>query len=77
MLLSSKHEANFTWALERLKWLLLRADVFLEVTVCDRYLALMNVINIIFLEASNLLCQFHINKNVKTKCKMLFIFREA
>ena len=29
----------------------------------------MNVVKTIFLESTNLLCQFHINKNVKAKCK--------
>jgi len=42
-----------------------------KVIVCDRDLALMNAINIMFPKATNLLCRFHINKNVKAKCKML------
>ena len=45
--------------------------------VCDRDIALMNVIRIMFLEAYNLLCRFHIDKNVKAKCKMLVHPREA
>jgi len=31
----------------------------------------MNAIKIVFPEAYNLLCRFHIDKNVKVKCKML------
>jgi len=37
----------------------------------------MNEIKILFPEAYNLLCQFHINKNVKAKCKMLVYPRDA
>ncbi|KAL5140852.1 hypothetical protein HKD37_09G024301 [Glycine soja] len=37
----------------------------------EQDLALMNVVNTIFLESANLLCQFHIDKNVKAKCKTL------
>ena len=31
----------------------------------------MNAVKIVFLEATNLLCRFHIDKNVKEKCKTL------
>ena len=31
----------------------------------------MNVVKVVFLECSNLLCRFHIDKNVKAKCKSL------
>jgi len=31
----------------------------------------MNAINVVFPEAANLLCRFHIDKNVKAKCKMI------
>jgi len=31
----------------------------------------MNAMKIIFLESTNLLCQFHIDKNVSAKCKTL------
>jgi len=45
--------------------------------VNDRDFALMNVISVFFPPASNLLCCFHINKNVKAKCKMLVDSVEA
>jgi len=48
-----------------------------ELIVCDRDLDLMNAINIVFPKARNLLCRFHINKNVKAKCKMLVDSVEA
>ena len=37
----------------------------------DRYLELMNAVKNVFPECTNLLCRFHINKNVKAKCKSL------
>jgi len=39
--------------------------------VIDKDLALMNAVKTVFLECTNLLCNFHINKNVKVKCKLL------
>ena len=47
------------------------------VIISDRDLALMNAIEVVFLEATNLLCRFHINKNVKAKCKMFVHPKEA
>ncbi|XP_006575960.1 uncharacterized protein [Glycine max] len=37
----------------------------------DRDLALMNAVKVVFPECKNLLCRFHIDKNVKAKCKSL------
>ena len=37
----------------------------------DRDLALMNAVKTVFPECTNLFCSFHINKNVKAKCKSL------
>ena len=70
VVLSNEREYNFVWALQKLKGLLLMVDHH-EVIVCDRDLALMNAISIVFPEFHNLLCRFHINKNVKARCKML------
>ncbi|KAL5131952.1 Protein FAR1-RELATED SEQUENCE 5 [Glycine soja] len=39
------------------------------VIVTNKDLALMNAVKTVFPECSNLLCRFHINKNVKAKCK--------
>ncbi|XP_068498050.1 uncharacterized protein [Phaseolus vulgaris] len=72
-----KKENNFFWALDRLKGLFLRVDSCPRVVVCDRDVALMNAIRMVFPEAYNLLCRFHIDKNVKAKCKMLVHPREA
>jgi len=76
-LLAAEKENNFLWALDRLKGLFVRVDSYLRVVVCDRDIALMNTIRIVFPETYNLLCQFHIDKNVKAKCKMLVHPREA
>ena len=31
----------------------------------------MNAVKVVFLECTNLLCKFHMDKNVKAKCKSL------
>jgi len=76
-LLVVEKENNFLWALDRLKRLFFRVDSYHRVVVCDRDIALMNAIRIVFPKAYNLLCRFHIDKNVKAKCKMLVHPREA
>ena len=45
--------------------------------VSDRDIALMNAINVVFPKAANLLYRFHIDKNVKAKCKMIVHPKEA
>ena len=62
---------------QKLKGLFFRGDVYPQVIVSDRDLALMNTISVVFPEATNILCQFHINKNVKAKCKMFVDSKEA
>ncbi|KAH1242408.1 hypothetical protein GmHk_07G019750 [Glycine max] len=49
----------------------LRNDHLPVVIVTDRDLALMNAVKVVFPECTNLLCRFHIDKNVKAKCKSL------
>ncbi|XP_052725869.1 uncharacterized protein LOC108336744 [Vigna angularis] len=63
--------SNFTWALEKLKGLFLTSEDGPKVIVTDRDLALMNAIANVFPESYQMLCRFHILKNVKAKCKML------
>ncbi|XP_068466719.1 uncharacterized protein [Phaseolus vulgaris] len=77
MLLASERHHNFVWALEKLKGLFLRFDSYPKVVVSDRDIALMNAINVVFSETANLLCRFHIDKNVKAKCKMIVHPKEA
>jgi len=49
----------------------MRLDAIPQVIVTDRDSTLMNAVKTMFLETPNLLCCFHIDKNVKTKCKTL------
>ncbi|KAH1229735.1 hypothetical protein GmHk_10G029403 [Glycine max] len=56
--------SNIVWALER-------NDRLHVIIVTDRDLAFMNALKIMFPECTNLLCRFHIDKNVKAKCKSL------
>ncbi|KAH1223044.1 hypothetical protein GmHk_12G036039 [Glycine max] len=51
--------------------LFLRNDRLPVVIVTDRDLALMDAVKTVFSECTNLLCRFHIDKNVKAKCKSL------
>jgi len=76
-LLQAKCENNFVWALDRLKGLFMRVDAYPKLIVSERDLALMNAIAIVFPEIANVLRHFHIDKNVKTKCKMIVHLREA
>ncbi|XP_027192409.2 uncharacterized protein [Cicer arietinum] len=66
--LQSERVDNFTWALQMVKEQITSGEV--EVIVTDRDLALMNAVENVFPKAVNLLCLFHICKNVKAKCKM-------
>ena len=49
----------------------LKRDALPGVIVTDRDQTLMNAVKDVFPECTNLLCIFHINKNVKAKCKSL------
>ncbi|KAH1212687.1 hypothetical protein GmHk_14G040824 [Glycine max] len=69
--LEAERVNNIVWALERFRGLFLRNDRLPVVIVTDRDLALMNAVKTVFLECTNLLCRFHIDKNVKAKCKSL------
>ncbi|KAL5124683.1 Protein FAR1-RELATED SEQUENCE 5 [Glycine soja] len=69
--LEGEHVNNIVWALEWFRDLFLRNDCLPVVIVTDRDLALMNAVKTMFPECTNLLCRFHIDKNVKAKCKSL------
>ena len=62
---------NLVWDLQRFRGLFLKRDALPGVFVTDRDQALMNAVKDVFPECTNLLCNFHINKNVKAKCKSL------
>jgi len=75
--LKSENLNNVVWPLECFRGIFLRRDVFPGVIVTDRDLALMNTVKTVFPESTNLLCNFHISKNVKAKCKSLIGQRNA
>ncbi|KAI5395777.1 hypothetical protein KIW84_062092 [Lathyrus oleraceus] len=67
--MESEQTENFCWVLEKLKELFVKKDLCPQVILTDRDLSLMKAIEIVFLRSINLLCRFHINKNVGAKCK--------
>ncbi|KAH1253871.1 putative protein FAR1-RELATED SEQUENCE 10 [Glycine max] len=69
--LEAERVNNIVWALEQFRGLFLRNDRLPVVIVTDRDLALTNAVKTVFPECTNLLCMFHIDKNVKAKCKSL------
>ncbi|KAI8535960.1 hypothetical protein RHMOL_Rhmol10G0217000 [Rhododendron molle] len=62
---------NYTWVLEKLKGMM-DPNALPSVIVTDRELALMNAITNVFPHATNLLCRWHIGKNVLAKCRKMF-----
>jgi len=57
-LLVAEKENIFLWAIDRLKGLFFRVHSCSRVVVCDRDVALMNAIKMVFPKAYNLLCRF-------------------
>ncbi|XP_028214961.1 uncharacterized protein LOC114397023 [Glycine soja] len=57
--------------------LFMRVDALPRVILTDRDLSLMNALKTVFPDATNLLCRFHIDKNMKTKCKTLIAQKNA
>ncbi|XP_006586499.1 uncharacterized protein [Glycine max] len=57
--------------------LFMRVDALPGVIVTDRDFSLMNAVKTVFPDAMNLLCRFHIEKNVKVKCKTLVAQKNA
>ena len=62
---------NVFWAQEWFRDIFLRCDALVGVIITDKDLTLMNAVKTVFLESTNLLCRFHIDKNMKAKCKIL------
>ncbi len=69
--MDSEGEENYVWALEKLRELYVLDESVPQVVVTDRDLALMNAVAFVFPTSQNLLCLFHIGKNVYAKCKKL------
>jgi len=62
-------EDNITWAIERCRNLLKSQDISPKIVIIEWDNALINVVDTIFLKVTAMLCEFHINKNVKEICK--------
>ncbi|XP_024630682.2 protein FAR1-RELATED SEQUENCE 5-like [Medicago truncatula] len=62
-------EEHVTWALERCRKLLHSKDLYPKVVVTDHDNALMNDVDTVFPESTALLCEYHIERNVRAKCK--------
>ncbi|XP_058769031.1 PKS-NRPS hybrid synthetase cheA-like, partial [Vicia villosa] len=67
--MESEQTDTFCWVLDKLKQLFIKQNDCPQVILTDRDLALMKAIETVFPKKTNLLCRFHINKNVKSKCK--------
>jgi hypothetical protein len=71
--LSGEAEADFTWALDRLKSLYQSSNTPLpSVILTDRCLAAINTCTALFPDATTLICVWHANKAVLAKCKPAF-----
>ncbi|KAL5180235.1 PKS-NRPS hybrid synthetase [Glycine soja] len=68
---------NVVWTLQRFRGLFMRVDALPGVIMTDRDFSLINAVKTIFPDATNLLCRFHIDKNVKAKCKTLVVQKNA
>ncbi|KAL5141531.1 hypothetical protein HKD37_09G024858 [Glycine soja] len=62
---------NIVWALQWFWDLLMKVDALPKVIVTDKNLSLMRAVKTVFPDVTNLLRQFHIDKNMKAKCKTL------
>ncbi|KAF7140654.1 hypothetical protein RHSIM_Rhsim06G0076500 [Rhododendron simsii] len=69
--MQKEEEGGYAWALERFK-AILGPDQQPSVILSDRELALMNAIEVVFPGTTNILCVWHIRKNVLSKCKPKF-----
>ena len=67
-----EQESDYMWAIDCFRGICDANGISPDVIVTDRELALMNAIGRIFPEAGNLLCLWHINKNIAARFKALF-----
>ncbi|KAH7575551.1 hypothetical protein JRO89_XS02G0142600 [Xanthoceras sorbifolium] len=73
--LEFEREDNYTWALERLRSMM-EDNIWPSIIVTDKDLTLMHAIHKVFPRATNLLCRWHISRNVLANCKKLFETKE-
>jgi hypothetical protein len=74
--LSNEKDDNFTWALQECQKLVRGKEMGPNVVVNDRDPALMNAVDVVFLDAP-LVCCYHVVKNVTEKCKQDCEVRDA
>ncbi|XP_028077726.1 protein FAR1-RELATED SEQUENCE 5-like [Camellia sinensis] len=73
--LGHEREDNYTWALGVLRTVM-ENTAFPNVFITNRELALMKGISKVLHIATNLLCRWHISKNVLMKCKNVFEMKD-
>src|SRR5690242_82069 len=69
--MNSETELDYNWALTRVKRMYSPGSLP-EVIITDRELALMRAIEEVFAESRNLLCIWHIEKNILSNCRKHF-----
>ncbi|KAJ9565500.1 hypothetical protein OSB04_001466 [Centaurea solstitialis] len=69
--MQKQRECGYVWALNCLKSTI--GDICPRVVVTDRELALMNACNIVFPDAKQLLCRWHINQCILKNCRPLIL----
>jgi hypothetical protein len=74
--LKEETEPHYSWALQKIKEIYAGVDAP-KVIATDRELALMNSISAVLPCTTNLLCLWHIEKNVVAKCKKMFSTSEG
>jgi hypothetical protein len=67
--LRQETKVDYQWALNEFK---MKCSVSPKAIVTDRELALMNALSEVFPSTKNILCIWHINKNLVAKCKHFF-----
>ena len=72
--MTAETEEQYMWAVEQLKVLL--HERMPTVVATDREIALMNAVRNVFPSTKNVLCRWHIQKNVLAKCKRNFLDQE-
>jgi hypothetical protein len=68
LFLREKIEPSHSWALQTFKGIM---QITPKVIVTDRELASMNSMETVYPSTQNILCIWHINKNIAAKCKQL------
>lgn len=71
--IESEQTENFCCMLDKLKQLFVKEEMYPRVILNDKDLVLIKAIELVLSRTINLLCQFHINKNIGLKCKQYIV----